>query len=87
VVAPLPQAGEPFTIRLTAARDVTEGRLQCRASVAGVRLHPKAQRLAGRRASCTFRVPEDSAGKTLRATIAVSAQGVALKKSIARTIR
>ena len=87
-----PRAGRPFTMRLVAARSDTgavlqNGRVTCTARAGTTRLRSQVARVTGGAAVCTWLVPANAKGKTLRASTTVAFEGLRATRSISRAIR
>jgi hypothetical protein len=88
----VPRAGKPFTMRLVAARSDTgavlqNGRVTCTARAGTTRLRSQVARVTGGAAVCTWLLPANAKGKTLRASTTVSFEGLRATRSISRAIR
>jgi hypothetical protein len=83
-----PVAGKTFVARLKVKRDdsgafVTAGRVNCQATAGSSRAALQKRGFAQGSAFCAWRVPESSAGKMLRGSIAVTFSGKIAKKAFA----
>jgi hypothetical protein len=88
----VPRAGRTFTMRLVAARSDTgavlqNGRVTCTARAGATRLRSQAARVTGGAAVCTWLIPANARGKSLRASTTVAFEGLRATRSITRTIR
>lgn len=82
----VPRADRPFTAFFVVARSDTgatikSGRVTCRATVAFKAIRALASALENGRASCTWLIPRNARGKTLRVTIALQFEGLTAKRS------
>jgi hypothetical protein len=87
----LPRAGQPFTVRLVAARSDTgaalqNGRVTCVGRAGTTRLRAQVARVTGGAAVCTWRIPENAKGKQFRGSVAVAFEGLRATRSISRRI-
>lgn len=87
-----PIAGRPFTLRLIAARSdtgavVQNGRVTCVARVGSARLTAQVQRVQGGAATCTWNLPPNAKGKSLRASVAVAFEGLKASQSFSGKVR
>ena len=87
-----PTAGQPFTLRLVAARSdtgavVQNGRATCVGRVGSAKLAAKVQRVQGGAAVCTWNLPANAKGKTFRGSVSVVFEGLKASKNYAGTIR
>ena len=93
VMAPSPpQAGQKFTVRMSAKRNDTgatigAGRVDCTARADSRTLLPRAERFVGNQAVCVFTIPAGTRGKTLRGTITIVAEGRKLTRPFSAKIR
>jgi hypothetical protein len=88
----VPRAGRTFTMRLVAARSDTgavlqNGRVTCTARAGTTRLRSQVARVTGGAAVCTWLIPANARGKSLRASTTVAFEGLRATRSITRTIR
>jgi hypothetical protein len=79
-------------MRLVAARSDTgavlqNGRVTCTARAGTTRLRSQVARVTGGAAVCTWLLPANAKGKTLRASTTVSFEGLRATRSISRAIR
>ena len=85
-----PAAGKAYTVFTTLTRSdgtaVTSGTAVCRATISGRAVAVAARSVVGSRASCTFRIPAGSKGKTIRGTVSVSSQGLRATRSFSARI-
>lgn len=86
-----PRAGKLFTARLTVERSDTgarpaKGRAACSARVARKALPLRGRTFGGGVARCTWAVPANASGKTIRGTIAASSGGKTVAKTFARRV-
>jgi hypothetical protein len=85
-----PTAGKAYTVFTTFARSDTATPMSetviCRATIAGRAVAVTARSVVGSRASCTFRIPAGSKGKTIRGTVRVSSQGLGATRSFSARI-
>jgi hypothetical protein len=87
-----PRAGRPFAVRLVVTRAdtgavVTSGRVRCTARIAGEHVFVRSQRFVGKRAVCTFGIPEDAAGQTIRGSVTISLGGTKVTRAFSARIR
>ena len=86
-----PSAGKLYTRFAVVGRSdntpVQAGTTTCRATVAGSALRATSSAFSAGRASCTFRIPKTAKGKTIRITITVRSQGLAVTRSFSARIR
>jgi hypothetical protein len=86
-----PSAGKLYTRFAVVGRSdnapVQAGSATCRATIAGKALRATSAGFAGGRATCTFRIPRTAKGKTIRITITVRSQGLAVTRSFSARIR
>jgi hypothetical protein len=87
-----PTAGQPFTLRLVAARSdtgavVQNGRATCVGRVGSARISAQVQRVQGRAAVCTWNIPANAEGKTFRGSVSVVFEGLRASQSYAGKIR
>jgi hypothetical protein len=85
-----PTAGKAYTVFTTVDRSdgtaATSGTAVCRATIAGRAVAVTARSVVGSRASCTFRIPVGSKGKTIRGTVRVTSQGLGATRSFSARI-
>jgi hypothetical protein len=84
------RAGKPFSASLAAtesdtAGPVTTGTVTCSATIAGKHI-AATHRVANGIATCMWRIPKTAKKKTIRGTITLTVQGVALTKSFSSKI-
>ena len=90
-VSPKPvKAGKPVSASLAAIENDTAGPVQtgtvaCAATIAGKRI-AASHVLANGVASCVWRIPKTAKGKTIRGTITLTVQGVAVTRSFSARI-
>jgi len=87
-----PKAGQPFTLRLVAARSdtgaaVQNGRVTCIGRVGNSRLKAQVQRVQGGAAVCTWNIPPTAKGKSFRGSVAVVFEGLRASQSFAGKVR
>ena len=87
-----PKAGQPFTLRLIAARSdtgaaVQNGRVTCIGRVGNARLKAQLQRVQGGAAVCTWNIPASAKGKAFRGSVAVVFEGLRASQSFAGKVR
>ena len=87
-----PKAGQPFTLRLVAARSdtgaaVQNGRVTCIGRVGNARLKAQVQRVQGGAAVCTWNIPASAKGKAFRGSVAVVFEGLRASQSFAGKVR
>jgi hypothetical protein len=86
-----PSAGRLYTrfavVRRTDNAPVQAGSATCRATIAGSALRATSSGFSAGRATCTFRIPRTAKGKTIRVTITVRSQGLAVTRSFSARIR
>jgi hypothetical protein len=87
-----PKAGQPFTLRLVAARSdtgaaVQNGRVTCIGRVGNARLKAQVQRVQGGAAVCTWNMPPTAKGKSFRGSVAVVFEGLRASQSFAGKVR
>jgi hypothetical protein len=85
-----PAAGKVYTVLTGVARSdgtaATSGTAVCRATIAGRAVVVTARSVVGARASCTFRIPAGTKGKTIRGTVKVSSQGLVATRAFSARI-
>src|SRR5205085_5712671 len=86
------RAGHVFTVSTTVKNASTgkgvEGKLTCAGSIAGKLLHAtRARQSATGLASCTWKLPQSSAGKRFRGSIRVDYRGARLTRTFSVAIR
>ncbi len=85
-----PAPGRAYTVLTTLERSdgtaATSGTAVCRATIAGRAVAVAARSVVGLRATCTFRIPAGSKGKTIRGTVRVSSQGLVATRSFSARI-
>ncbi|HXF97781.1 MAG TPA: hypothetical protein VNJ46_04120 [Gaiellaceae bacterium] len=86
-----PRAGQPFTMRLVAARSDTgaviqNGRVTCRARAGTTRLRAQVARVQAGAATCTWLIPANAKGKTFLGTVTVVFEGLRASSTISRRI-
>jgi hypothetical protein len=87
-----PKAGQPFSLRLVAARSdtgaaVQNGRVTCIGRVGNARLKAQLQRVQGGAAVCTWNIPTNAKGKAFRGSVAVVFEGLRASQSFAAKVR
>jgi hypothetical protein len=87
-----PKAGQPFTLRLVAARSdtgaaVQNGRVTCIGRVGNARLKAQVQRVQGGAAVCTWNIPPTAKGKSFRGSVAVVFEGLRASQTFAGKVR
>jgi hypothetical protein len=87
-----PIAGQPFTLRLVAARSdtgaaVQNGRVTCNGRIGSARLKAQVQRVQGGAAVCTWNIPLTAKGKSFRGSVAVVFEGLKASQSYAGKVR
>jgi hypothetical protein len=87
-----PQAGRPFTLRMTAARSDTgavirNGRVTCQGRAGSARLRATTARVQGGQVTCTWRIPANARGRTFRASVSVVFEGLRASRSFSARIR
>jgi len=87
-----PTAGRAFTLRLVAARSdtnavVQNGRVTCVGRIGNARLSAQVQRVQGGAAVCTWNIPLPAKGKTFRASVTISFEGLRAQQGHSARIR
>jgi hypothetical protein len=87
-----PAAGRSFTLRLVAARSdtgavVQNGRVTCVGRIGNARLRAQVQRVQGGAATCTWNIPLTAKGKVLRASVAVTFEGLKAQQGYSGKVR
>lgn len=87
-----PTAGQPFTLRLVAARSdtgavVQNGRATCVGRVGSAKIAASTQRVQGGAAVCTWNIPANAKGKTFRGSVSVVFEGLKAGQSYTGKIR
>ena len=87
-----PTAGQPFTLRLVAARSdtnaaVQNGRVTCVGRIGNARLRAQVQRVQGGAATCTWNIPPGAKGKTFRGSVAIVFEGLRATQTFSRKVR
>ena len=75
-----PKAGKTFTVRMAATRSDTKaaivnGQVDCKAKAGTKNVNPTSERFAGGQATCVFKIPAGTSGKTFRGTITIIFEG------------
>ena len=87
-----PAAGQPFTLRMVAARSDTgavlrNGRVTCNARAGTTRLRAQVARVVGGAVVCTWLIPANARGRTFRGSAAVVFEGLRVARSHSARIR
>jgi hypothetical protein len=87
-----PRAGQPFTLRMVAARSDTNaaiqnGRATCVGRAGKARLRVQLARVQGGAVTCTWLIPANAKGKTFRGSVAVVFEGLRASRSYSARIR
>lgn len=87
-----PRAGRPLKLRLGVLRTdtgtaLTGGGIACSLRIGGSRVRAHTSRFVDRKATCVFDVPSTARSKRFTATIAVTARGATVRRSVAGRIR
>jgi len=85
------RAGRPLVAKMLVTRsdfgsELREGSIRCPATLAGKRLGGRGGFLRDR-ATCTWQLPKSARGKRLAGSVAVSFQGVEVKRAFSVTVR
>jgi hypothetical protein len=88
----IPTSGRAFTLRLVAARSdtgavVQNGRVTCVGRIGTARLKAQVQRVLGGAATCTWNIPLPAKGKTFRAFVAVTFEGLKAQQGFSGKVR
>ena len=85
-----PAAGKLYTVLTSVGRSdgapATPGTAVCRATIAGRAVVVAARSVVGARASCTFRIPPGTKGKTISGTVTVSSRGLVARRTFSARI-
>jgi uncharacterized protein YkwD len=85
-----PHAGRSFARRFAVyrrdGRRLTAGRIRCRASIGGRRLHVVSRRFRRGLATCAWRLPGTSRGKTMRAVVRIRHQRLRVTRVVKRRV-
>lgn len=85
-----PAAGKLYTVFTGIVRSdgapATPGTAVCRATIAGRAVVVTARSVVGARASCTFRIPAGTKGKTISGTVTVSSRGLVARRTFSARI-
>ena len=87
-----PRAGQPFTLRMVAARSDTNavlqnGRVTCVGRAGNSRLRSQLARVQGGAAVCTWQIPANAKGKTFRGSVTVVFEGLRASRSFSARVR
>ena len=86
-----PKAGKTFTVRMAATRSDTKaaivnGQVDCTARAGTKAVQPTSERFVGGQATCVFKIPAGTTGKTLRGTITMIFEGKRLVRPFSAKI-
>jgi hypothetical protein len=87
-----PRAGQPFTLRMVAARSDTNaaiqnGRATCNGRAGTTKLRASLARVQRGAVTCTWLIPANAKGKTFRGSVAVVFEGLRASRSYSARIR